>query len=296
MARDLTHFIAGRHFKGTSGRFGDIYNPATGEVQARTPLASTAEMRGAVEAALKAFPEWSAQNPQKRARVMFNFKALVEKNMDELAHMLSAEHGKVIADSKGDIQRGLEVIEFACGIPHLMKGEYTESAGTGIDVYSMRQPLGVVAGITPFNFPAMIPMWMFGVAIATGNTFICKPSEKDPSVPLRLAELMMEAGAPAGVLNVVHGDKEAVDAILKDPDIKAVSFVGSTAIAEYVYQTGTAHGKRVQAMGGAKNHAIIMPDADLDQVVDDLIGAGYGSAGERCMAIAVAVPVNWSAA
>jgi malonate-semialdehyde dehydrogenase (acetylating)/methylmalonate-semialdehyde dehydrogenase len=223
---------------------------------------------------------------------MFAFKALVEKNMDELAAMLSSEHGKVIADSKGDIQRGLEVIEFACGIPHLMKGEYTESAGTGIDVYSMRQPLGVVAGITPFNFPAMIPMWMFGVAIATGNTFICKPSEKDPSVPLRLAELFLEAGAPAGVLNVVHGDKEAVDAILKDPDIKAVSFVGSTAIAEYVYMTGTAHGKRVQAMGGAKNHAIIMPDADLDQVVDDLIGAGYGSAGERCMAIAVAVPVT----
>ncbi|MEQ1865504.1 MAG: CoA-acylating methylmalonate-semialdehyde dehydrogenase [Micropepsaceae bacterium] len=290
--RDLTHFIAGRHVKGTSGRFGDVFNPATGEIQARTPLATTAEMRSAVDAALKAFPEWSAQNPQKRARVMFAFKALVEKNMDELAAMLSAEHGKVIADSKGDIQRGLEVIEFACGIPHLMKGEYTESAGTGIDVYSMRQPLGVVAGITPFNFPAMIPMWMFGVAIAAGNTFVCKPSEKDPSVPIRLAELMMEAGAPAGVLNVVHGDKEAVDAILKDPDIKAVSFVGSTAIAEYVYMTGTAHGKRVQAMGGAKNHAIIMPDADLDQVVDDLIGAGYGSAGERCMAIAVAVPVT----
>ncbi len=292
MVRELTHFVAGRHVKGTSGRFGDVYNPATGEVQAKTPLASTAEMRAAVEAAQKAFPEWSAQNPQKRARVMFNFKALVEKNMDELAAMLSAEHGKVIADSKGDIQRGLEVIEFACGIPHLMKGEYTESAGTGIDVYSMRQPLGVVAGITPFNFPAMIPMWMFGVAIAAGNTFICKPSEKDPSVPIRLAELMLEAGAPPGVLNVVHGDKEAVDAILKDPDIKAVSFVGSTAIAEYVYMTGTAHGKRVQAMGGAKNHAIIMPDADLDQVVDDLIGAGYGSAGERCMAIAVAVPVT----
>jgi malonate-semialdehyde dehydrogenase (acetylating) / methylmalonate-semialdehyde dehydrogenase len=292
MVRDLTHFIAGRHVKGTSGRFGDVYNPATGEIQARTPLATTAEMRAAVEAALNAFPEWSAQNPQKRARVMFNFKSLVEKNMDELAGMLSAEHGKVIADSKGDIQRGLEVIEFVCGIPHLMKGEYTESAGTGIDVYSMRQPLGVVAGITPFNFPAMIPMWMFGVAIAAGNTFVCKPSEKDPSVPIRLAELMMEAGAPAGVLNVVHGDKEAVDAILKDPDIKAVSFVGSTAIAEYVYMTGTAHGKRVQAMGGAKNHAIIMPDADLDQVVDDLIGAGYGSAGERCMAIAVAVPVT----
>jgi malonate-semialdehyde dehydrogenase (acetylating)/methylmalonate-semialdehyde dehydrogenase len=292
MVRELTHFVAGRHVKGTSGRFGDVYNPATGEVQAKTPLASTAEMRAAVEAAQKAFPEWSAQNPQKRARVMFNFKALVEKNMDELAAMLSAEHGKVIADSKGDIQRGLEVIEFACGIPHLMKGEYTESAGTGIDVYSMRQPLGVVAGITPFNFPAMIPMWMFGVAIAAGNTFVCKPSEKDPSVPVRLAELMLEAGAPPGVLNVVHGDKEAVDAILKDPDIKAVSFVGSTAIAEYVYMTGTAHGKRVQAMGGAKNHAIIMPDADLDQVVDDLIGAGYGSAGERCMAIAVAVPVT----
>ena len=292
MVRELTHFIGGRQVKGASGRFGDVFNPATGEVQARTPFASTAEVRTAVDAALKAFPEWASQNPQKRARVMFAFKALVEKNMNELAHMLSAEHGKVIADSKGDIQRGLEVIEFACGVPHLMKGEYTESAGTGIDVYSMRQPLGVVAGITPFNFPAMIPMWMFGVAIACGNTFVCKPSEKDPSVPLRLAELFMEAGAPAGVLNVVNGDKEAVDAILKDPDIRAVSFVGSTAIAEYVYHTGTAHGKRVQAMGGAKNHAIIMPDADLDQVVDDLIGAGYGSAGERCMAIAVAVPVT----
>jgi malonate-semialdehyde dehydrogenase (acetylating)/methylmalonate-semialdehyde dehydrogenase len=292
MVRELTHFIGGRHVKGTSGRFGDIYNPTIGEIQAKTPFASAAEVRAAVEAAAKVFPEWSAQNPQKRARVMFAFKALVEKHMDELAHLLSSEHGKVIADSKGDIQRGLEVVEFACGIPHLMKGEYTESAGTGIDVYSMRQPLGVVAGITPFNFPAMIPMWMFGVAIASGNTFICKPSEKDPSVPLRLAELFMEAGAPAGVLNVVNGDKEAVDAILKDPDIKAVSFVGSTAIAEYVFHTGTAHGKRVQAMGGAKNHAIIMPDADLDQVVDDLIGAGYGSAGERCMAIAVAVPVT----
>ena len=292
MVRELTHFINGRHVKGTSGRFGDVYNPTTGEVQAKTPFASAAEVRSAVEAAQRAFPEWSAQNPQKRARVMFNFKTLVEKNMDELAAMLSSEHGKVIADSKGDIQRGLEVIEFACGIPHLMKGEYTEGAGPGIDMYSMRQPLGVVAGITPFNFPAMIPMWMFGVAIACGNTFVCKPSEKDPSVPLRLAELFMEAGGPAGVLNVVVGDKEAVDTILKDPDIKAVSFVGSTAIAEYVYMTGTAHGKRVQAMGGAKNHAIIMPDADLDQVVDDLIGAGYGSAGERCMAISVAVPVT----
>ena len=277
---------------GTSGRFGDIYNPATGEVQARVSFATRAEMRKAVENAQKAFFEWSAVNPQRRARVMFNFKALVEKNMDALALMLSNEHGKVIADSRGDIQRGLEVIEFACGIPHLMKGEYTEGAGPSIDIYSMRQPLGVVAGITPFNFPAMIPMWMFGVAIACGNTFICKPSEKDPSVPMRLAELMMEAGAPSGVLQVVNGDKEAVDAILQDPDIQAVSFVGSSAIAHYVYSQGTAHGKRVQAMGGAKNHAIIMPDADLDQVTNELIGAGYGSAGERCMAISVAVPVG----
>ncbi|HSZ74020.1 MAG TPA: CoA-acylating methylmalonate-semialdehyde dehydrogenase [Rhizomicrobium sp.] len=290
--KELTHFIAGKHVKGTSGRFGDVFDPATGEVQARVPFVTRAEVRQAVDAALAAFSEWSAINPQRRARVMFNFKALVEKNMDELAHMLSSEHGKVLADSRGDIQRGLEVIEFACGIPHLSKGEYTEGAGPGIDIYSMRQPLGVVAGITPFNFPAMIPMWMFGVAIACGNTFVCKPSEKDPSVPLRLAELMMEAGAPAGVLNVVIGDKEAVDAILEDPDIQAVSFVGSSAIAEYVYSHGTAHGKRVQAMGGAKNHAIIMPDADLDQVTNELIGAGYGSAGERCMAISVAVPVT----
>ena len=286
------HFVGGKHVPGTSGRFGDIYNPATGEVQARVSFATRAEMRKAVENAQKAFFDWSAVNPQRRARVMFNFKALVEKNMDALALMLSNEHGKVIADSRGDIQRGLEVIEFACGIPHLMKGEYTEGAGPSIDIYSMRQPLGVVAGITPFNFPAMIPMWMFGVAIACGNAFICKPSEKDPSVPMRLAELMMEAGAPAGVLQVVNGDKEAVDAILQDPDIQAVSFVGSSAIAHYVYSQGTAHGKRVQAMGGAKNHAIIMPDADLDQVTNELIGAGYGSAGERCMAISVAVPVG----
>ncbi|MEJ0025924.1 MAG: CoA-acylating methylmalonate-semialdehyde dehydrogenase [Rhizomicrobium sp.] len=286
------HFIAGGHVAGASGRFGDIYDPSTGEVQAKVSLASRGEMRHAVEIASKAFREWSAVNPQRRARVMFNFKALVEKNMDELARLLSSEHGKVVADSKGDIQRGLEVIEFACGIPHLTKGEYTEGAGPSIDIYSMRQPLGVVAGITPFNFPAMIPMWMFGVAIACGNTFILKPSEKDPGVPLRLAELMMEAGAPSGVLQVVNGDKEAVDAILEDPDIQAVSFVGSSAIAHYVYSHGTAHGKRVQAMGGAKNHAIIMPDADLDQVTNELIGAGYGSAGERCMAISVAVPVG----
>ena len=292
MAKELTHFINGEHVAGASGRFSDVTNPNTGEVTGKTPLASAAEMDKAVQAAAAAFPGWAATNPQRRARVMFNFKRLLEDNMDELAELLSAEHGKVIADSKGDVQRGLEVIEFACGIPHLQKGEFTEGAGPGIDMYSMRQPLGVVAGITPFNFPAMIPMWMFGVAIACGNTFICKPSEKDPSVPIRLAELFMEAGAPAGVLNVVNGDKEAVDAILTHPQIPAVSFVGSSDIAQYVYATGAAHGKRVQAMGGAKNHAIIMPDADMDQVVNDLIGAGYGSAGERCMAISVAVPVG----
>ena len=292
MAKDLTHFIGGTHVAGTSGRFLDVTNPNTGEVTARTPLASAAELHAAVEVAARAFPGWAATNPQRRARVMFEFKRLLEANMDELAELLSAEHGKVIADSKGDIQRGLEVIEFACGIPHLMKGEFTEGAGPGIDIHSMRQPLGVCAGITPFNFPAMIPMWMFGVSIACGNTFIVKPSEKDPSVPIRLAELFMEAGAPSGVLNVVNGDKEAVDAILTDPAIQAVSFVGSSDIAQYVYATGAANGKRVQAMGGAKNHAIIMPDADMDQVVNELMGAGYGSAGERCMAISVAVPVG----
>jgi malonate-semialdehyde dehydrogenase (acetylating)/methylmalonate-semialdehyde dehydrogenase len=249
-------------------------------------------VEAAVQAALKAFPDWASTNPQRRARVMFEFKRLVEANMDELAHLLSSEHGKVIADSKGDIQRGLEVIEFACGIPHALKGEYTTGAGPEIDVYSMRQPLGVGAGITPFNFPAMIPMWMFGVAIAAGNCFVLKPSERDPSVPVRLAELMMEAGAPAGVLNVVHGDKAAVDAILQHPNIKAVSFVGSSDIAHYVYSQGAANGKRVQAMGGAKNHAIVLPDADLDQTVKDLIGAAYGSAGERCMALPVVAPVG----
>ncbi len=292
MVKELTHFIGGRHVKGTSGRFYDVTNPNTGEVTARTPLASTDELRAAVANAAEAFPAWAAVNPQRRARVMFEFKRLLEANMDELAHMLSSEHGKVLADSRGDVQRGIEVIEFACGIPHLQKGEFTEGAGPGIDMYSMRQPLGVVAGITPFNFPAMIPMWMFGVAIALGNTFILKPSEKDPSVPLRLGELFLEAGGPAGVLNVVHGDKEVVDAILTDPTIQAVSFVGSSDIAEYIYATGAANGKRVQAMGGAKNHAIIMPDADMDQVVNDLIGSAYGSAGERCMALPVAVPVG----
>ena len=290
--RNLTHFIGGKHVQGTSGRYGPVYDPMTGEVQAKAPLASTAEMRAAIDNAAAAFPGWAAENPQKRARVMFRFKQLVEDNMDQLAELLSREHGKVIADSRGDIQRGLEVIEFACGIPHLSKGEFTEGAGPGIDMYSMRQPLGVCAGITPFNFPAMIPMWMFGIAIACGNTFICKPSEKDPSVPLRLAELMQQAGLPDGVLNVVVGDKEAVDTILTDPRIQAVSFVGATATAQYIYATEAANGKRVQAMGGAKNHMIIMPDADMNQVSDALIGASYGSAGERCMAISVAVPVG----
>ena len=290
--RDIHHFIDGASFTGASGRFSDVFNPNTGEVQARVQLASVAEMDRAVQAAQAAFEGWSSTNPQRRARVMFEFKRLVEARMDELAGLLSAEHGKVIADSKGDIQRGLEVIEFACGIPHALKGEYTWGAGPGIDVYSMRQPLGVVSGITPFNFPAMIPMWMFGVAIAVGNTFILKPSERDPSVPVRLAELMMEAGAPSGVLNVVHGDKVAVDAILTHPQIHAVSFVGSSDIANYVYQTGATHGKRVQAMGGAKNHGIVLPDADMDQVIKDLSGAAYGSAGERCMALPVVVPVG----
>ena len=290
--RDVNHFIDGKAFVGGSGRYGDIYNPNTGDVQARVQLASDAEVDQAVQSALKAQPAWAAMNPQRRARVMFAFKQLLEDNMTELAELLSSEHGKVVADSKGDVQRGLEVIEFACGIPHLLKGEYTEGAGPGIDVYSMRQPLGVCAGITPFNFPAMIPMWMFGVSIACGNTFILKPSEKDPSVPVRLAELFMEAGAPEGVLNVVHGDKSSVDALLTHSDVKAVSFVGSSDIAQYVYSTGTAHGKRVQAMGGAKNHGIILPDADMDQVVKDVVGAAYGSAGERCMALPVAVPVG----
>lgn len=290
--REVKHFIAGKSTIGHSKREGEIFNPNTGQVQANVCLGGADDIAAAVEAAKKVQPEWAATNPQRRARVMFKFKQLLEDNMDDLAALLSSEHGKVIADSKGDVQRGLEVIEFACGIPHLMKGDYTEGAGPGIDIYAMRQPLGVVAGITPFNFPAMIPMWMFGIAIACGNAFILKPSEKDPSVPVRLAELMLEAGAPEGLLNVVHGDKEAVDAILANDDIKAVSFVGSSDIAHYVYQTGTANGKRVQAMGGAKNHGIIMPDADMDQVIADFSGSAYGSAGERCMALPVAVPVG----
>jgi malonate-semialdehyde dehydrogenase (acetylating)/methylmalonate-semialdehyde dehydrogenase len=292
MVEELWHFIGGKRVKGTSGRFGDVYWPMTGEMAAKIPFASASEVRAAAENAKAAQPAWAATNPQRRARVLMKFMDFVARDNDELAETLAREHGKTIADAKGDIQRGIEVVEFACGIPHLLKGEFTEAAGPGIDIYSMRQPLGVVAGITPFNFPAMIPMWKFAPAIAAGNAFILKPSERDPSVPLMLAELMMEAGLPAGVLNVINGDKEAVDAILDDPDIQAIGFVGSTAVAEYIYTRGCARGKRVQAFGGAKNHMIVMPDADMDQAVEALIGAGYGSAGERCMAVSVAVPVG----
>jgi len=289
---DLTHFIDGKHIKGASGRFSDVFTPMTGEISARVPLAFAGEVRAAVENAKAAQPAWAAINPQQRARVLMKFADLLNRDLDSLAYLLAREHGKTVPDAKGEIQRGLEVVEFAIGVPHLMKGEFTDGAGPGISIYSMRQPLGVVAGVTPFNFPAMIPLWKFAPAIACGNAFILKPSERDPSVPLKLAELMLEAGLPAGILNVVNGDKEAVDAILDDPDIKAIGFVGSTLIAEYIYARGCARGKRVQCFGGAKNHMIIMPDADLNQAVDALIGAGYGSAGERCMAISVAVPVG----
>jgi malonate-semialdehyde dehydrogenase (acetylating)/methylmalonate-semialdehyde dehydrogenase len=291
MLREIDHFIGGESYS-SGDRTGDVFDPNQGQVQAKVKLGTAAELERAMDAARAAQPAWAATNPQRRARVMFKFKELVEAHMDELAHTLSSEHGKVIADAKGDVQRGLEVIEFACGIPQALKGEYSIGAGPGIDVYSMRQPLGIGAGITPFNFPAMIPMWMFGMAIACGNAFILKPSERDPSVPIRLAELMKEAGLPDGILNVVHGDKEMVDAILDHPDIKAVSFVGSSDIAQYIYSRGTSNNKRVQAFGGAKNHGIVMPDADLDQVVNDLTGAAFGSAGERCMALPVVVPVG----
>ncbi len=290
--RSIGHFIGGRVVAGKSGRTGDVFNPNTGETQAKVAFADRAEVDAAIANAVAAQPAWAATNPQRRARVMFKFVELLQKEFDELARLLSSEHGKTVPDARGDIQRGLEVAEFACGIPHLLKGEYTEGAGPGIDLYSMRQPLGVVAGITPFNFPAMIPMWKFAPALACGNAFILKPSERDPSVPMRLAELLVEAGLPAGVLNVVNGDKEAVDTLLTDRRIKAVGFVGSSAIAEYVYATAAANGKRAQCFGGAKNQMIIMPDADMDQAVDALIGAGYGSAGERCMAVSVAVPVG----
>ena len=290
--RELHHYVAGSTRRGNGQRFGDVCNPNTGEVAARVNLATREDVVAAIDDAARAFPGWADTTPPRRAQVMFKFRELVSANIEALAHLLASEHGKVLADARGDIQRGLDVVEFACGIPHMLKGEYSENVAGGMDVFSMRQPLGVVAGITPFNFPAMVPMWMFAVAIACGNTFVLKPSEKDPSVPLRLAELMLEAGAPPGVLNVVNGDKEAVDELLTHPLVRAISFVGSTDIARYVYATGTAHGKRVQAMGGAKNHMIVMPDADLDQAADALIGAGYGSAGERCMAVSVAVPVG----
>jgi malonate-semialdehyde dehydrogenase (acetylating)/methylmalonate-semialdehyde dehydrogenase len=294
--REIGHFVAGKKIAGRSGRTGDVFNPNTGEVQAKVALAGKDDVAAAIEAAAAAQPAWAATNPQRRARVMMRFVELLNRDMNALAELLSSEHGKTIPDAKGDIQRGLEVVEFAIGIPHLLKGEFTESAGPGIDMFSMRQPLGVVAGITPFNFPAMIPLWKLAPAIACGNAFILKPSERDPSVPIRLAELMLEAGLPAGILNVVNGDKEAVDAILTDPRVMAVGFVGSSDIAQYVYATAAAHGKRAQCFGGAKNHMIVMPDADMDQAVDALIGAGYGSAGERCMAVSVAVPVGEKAA
>jgi malonate-semialdehyde dehydrogenase (acetylating) / methylmalonate-semialdehyde dehydrogenase len=290
--REYGHFIGGKHVAGTSGRKADVFMPMTGEVQATVALASQAEVRHAVEVAKAAHAGWSNTNPQRRARVLMKFLELVHAEYDSLAELLAKEHGKTIPDAKGDIQRGLEVVEFCIGSPHLLKGEFTDGAGPNIDVYSLRQSLGVVAGITPFNFPAMIPLWKIAPALACGNTYVLKPSERDPGVPLRIAELFMEAGLPAGVLNVVNGDKEAVDAILDDRDIKAIGFVGSTPIAHYIYSRGCATGKRVQCFGGAKNHMVIMPDADMDQTVDALIGAGYGSAGERCMAISVAVPVG----
>ncbi|MXP08992.1 CoA-acylating methylmalonate-semialdehyde dehydrogenase [Pseudoblastomonas halimionae] len=289
--RNIDHFVVGGPGSPT-GRTHKVWNPSTGEVQAEVPLGDAALLDRAVAKAKEVQPEWAALNPQKRARVFFKYKELIEQNMQSLAELLSSEHGKVVDDAKGDVQRGLEVIEYVCGLPQFAKGEYTQGAGPGIDVYSMRQPLGIGAGITPFNFPAMIPMWMFGMAIAAGNAFILKPSERDPSVPVRLAELFVEAGAPEGLLQVVHGDKEMVDAILDHEDIAGVSFVGSSDIAHYVYKRGVAAGKRVQAMGGAKNHGVVMPDADLDQVVNDLSGAAFGSAGERCMALPVVVPVG----
>ncbi len=290
------HFVGGKHAAGTSGQFGDVFWPMTGEIAAKVALANTADVAAVVENAKAAQPGWAATNPQRRARVLMKFLDLANREIDSLADLLAREHGKVLADAKGDIQRGLEVVEFSLAAPQMMKGEFTEGAGPGIDVYSMRQPLGVVAGITPFNFPAMIPMWKFGPAIACGNAFILKPSERDPGVPLRLAELMMEAGLPAGILNVVNGGKETVDALLDHPDVAGIGFVGSSDIAQYVYGRGAANGKRVHAFGGAKNHMVIMPDADMNQAVDAIMGAAYGSAGERCMAISVAVPVGQAAA
>jgi malonate-semialdehyde dehydrogenase (acetylating)/methylmalonate-semialdehyde dehydrogenase len=290
--RAIGHFMHGQPVPGLSGRFGDVFNPATGEVDGRVALGNDADLNAAVASAKRAQPDWAARNPQTRARVMMKFVALLNAQMRPLAELMSREHGKTIADSIGDLQRGLEVAEFAAGVPHLSKGEFSDGAGPGIDVYTLRQPLGIGAGITPFNFPGMIPMWMFAPAIACGNAFILKPSERVPSVPLRLAELLLEAGLPPGILNVVQGDKEMVDAIIAHPDITAISFVGSTPIAASVYAAAAARGKRAQCFGGAKNHAVILPDADMEQAADALIGAGYGSAGERCMAVSVAVPVG----
>ncbi len=289
---EIGHFLNGERVPGTSGRYGDVFNPATGQVEATVPFASRDEIALAVRQAGQAQPAWAGTSPQRRARVLMEFVGLLQRDMDKLATCLSREHGKTLPDARGDIQRGLEVVEFCIGAPHLLKGEYTDSAGRGIDMYSMRQPLGVVTGITPFNFPAMIPMWKFAPALACGNAFILKPSERDPTVPVMLAELMVEAGLPTGVLQVVHGDKIAVDALLEHDGVQAVGFVGSTPIAEFIYAQGCAAGKRVQCFGGAKNHMIVMPDADLDQAADALVGAGFGAAGERCMAISVAVPVG----
>jgi malonate-semialdehyde dehydrogenase (acetylating) / methylmalonate-semialdehyde dehydrogenase len=292
MSKTLNHFVGGREVEGNSGRYGEVFDPARGAVTARVPLASRQEVDAVVANAREAFRGWAHTTPLRRARVMYKFRELLEQNADRIAELITREHGKTHADALGEVTRGMEVVEFACGAPHLLKGEVTENVGTSVDSHSLRQPLGVVAGITPFNFPAMVPMWMFPVALACGNSFILKPSERDPSASLLLAALLKEAGLPDGVFNVVHGDKEAVDALLEHPDIKAVSFVGSTPIARYIYATGSSHGKRVQALGGAKNHMIVMPDADLDQATNALMGAAYGSAGERCMAISVAVAVG----
>jgi malonate-semialdehyde dehydrogenase (acetylating)/methylmalonate-semialdehyde dehydrogenase len=290
--KEIPHFVNGRELAGGSGRTAEVFNPARGRVTGRVALASWAEVDNVVQAAKAAFPAWAATPPVKRARVMFRFKELAERHHDELAAIITAEHGKVFSDAKGEVTRGLEIVEFACGIPQLLKGEYTEQIGTAIDSWSVRQPLGVCAGITPFNFPVMVPMWMFPVAIACGNCFVLKPSERDPSASLLLARLLKEAGLPDGVFNVLQGDKVAVESLLAHADVAAVSFVGSTPIAKVIYETGAKHGKRVQALGGAKNHLVVMPDADLDQAVDALIGAAYGSAGERCMAISVGVAVG----
>jgi len=288
----IHHYIGGRVVAPKSTRAQDVFNPATGAATGSVALANRADIDAAVAAAQSAFPAWADTPPIRRARVMFKFLELLNKHRDELAHLITAEHGKVFTDAQGEVTRGIDIVEFACGIPQLLKGDYTDQVSTGIDNWTMRQPLGVVAGITPFNFPVMVPMWMFPVAIAAGNSFVLKPSPTDPSPSLRMAELLKEAGLPDGVFNVVQGDKEAVDALLEHPDVKAISFVGSTPIANYIYETGARHGKRVQALGGAKNHMVVMPDADIDQTVDALIGSGYGSAGERCMAISVAVLVG----